>query len=478
MSEGGRITPQSQDFPQWYQDVVASAELAANSPVRGAMVIRPYGYAIWENIRDALDRKLKETGHENLYMPIFIPLSFMQREAKHVEGFSPELAVVTHGGGAELEEPLVVRPTSETLFGEMWSKWIRSWRDLPVLQNQWANVVRWELRPRLFLRTTEFLWQEGHTAHATAEEAEEETRLALELYRQVCEEWCAMPVWVGLKTEVERFAGAVRTYAAEALMADGKALQAGTSHFLGQNFAKAFNVTFQDRNNQVAHVWTTSWGMSTRMIGAVVMCHGDDRGLVLPPRIAPVQVVIVPIGRKPEERSRLQPPLARLEAELKRSGVRVKVDDREEVTPGFKFNEWELKGVPMRLELGSKDLEKSVVTVKRRTATGKETLPLDQAGSLVPGLLEEVQAEIFQRALRFRDANTVLVADKGELLEALDQGKAALAFYAENRAVEEAFRAEAKATVRLFPFADHGGEGECVLSGERASRRAVFARAY
>ena len=478
MSDDRKITPQAQDFPQWYQDVVAGAELAANSPVRGAMVIRPYGYAIWEYIRDALDRKLKETGHENLYMPIFIPLSFMQREAQHVEGFSPELAVVTHGGGAELEEPLVVRPTSETMFGEMWSKWIRSWRDLPVLQNQWANIVRWELRPRLFLRTTEFLWQEGHTAHATAEEAETETRLALELYRQVCEEWCAMPVWVGLKTETERFAGAVRTYAAEALMLDGKALQAGTSHFLGQNFARAFDVTFQDRNNQVAHVWTTSWGMSTRMVGGVVMCHGDDRGLVLPPRIAPVQVVIVPIGRKAEERGRVQPAVARLEAELKSAGIRVKVDDREEVTPGFKFNEWELKGVPLRLELGPKDLDKGVVTLKRRITAAKESLPLDQAATLTPALLEEVQSQILRRAVEFRDANTVPVGDKGELLEALDQGKAALAFYAENRPAEEAFRAEAKATVRLFPFGDEGGEGSCVLTGATASRRAIFARSY
>src|SRR5437762_7517183 len=394
------ITPQSQDFGRWYIDVVRRAELADYSPVKGCMVIRPYGYAIWELIQQGLDKRFKETGHVNAYFPLFIPEKLLLREAEHVEGFSPQVAWVTRGGDEDLEERLAIRPTSEAIIGTMYSKWIKSWRDLPVLINQWANVVRWEKVTRPFLRTTEFLWQEGHTAHETEQEAQEETMKILDLYSDVCESMLAMPVVKGRKSESEKFAGALRTYSIEALMGDGRALQAGTSHNLGQNFAKAFDITFQARDKSVQHVWGTSWGMTTRLVGALIMVHGDDSGLVLPPRVAPYQVVIVPIPRGNWQETVL-PKAREIQQQLVAGGVRVTLDDRDAYTPGWKFAEWELRGVPLRLEIGPKDIEKSTVLVARRDTREKEAVPVEGLVASVRARLEQIQRTLFDRAVQF-----------------------------------------------------------------------------
>src|SRR6202158_3918669 len=398
------ITPRSQDFSQWYLDVVRRAELADYTPVKGCMVIRPYGYAIWELIQQALDARIKATGHVNAYFPLFIPESLLMKEAEHVEGFAPQVAYVTHGGGEELEEKLVVRPTSEAIIGTMYAKWVQSWRGLPILINQWVNVVRWEKVTRPFLRTTEFLWQEGHTAHETHDEAEAETLMILDLYARVAENVLAMPVIKGIKSESEKFAGALRTYSIEALMGDGRALQAGTSHNLGQNFAKAFDITFQARDTSVQHVWGTSWGVSTRLVGGVIMTHGDDSGLVLPPLVAPYQVVVVPIGRD-NWRETVLPRAQQIQAELAAAGVRVTLDERDE-RPGWKFSEWELRGVPLRLEIGPKDIEKSQVLVARRDTREKLGVPMDGVAARMLELLDDVQRTLFERAVKFREEHT------------------------------------------------------------------------
>ena len=466
MAKEKGLTPQSQDFSEWYLEVIQKAELADYGPVRGTIVVRPYGYAIWENIQQVLDRMFKETGHQNAYFPLFIPMSFLRKEAEHVEGFSPELGVVPDGGGEELEEPLAVRPTSETVIGYMWSKWIRSWRDLPQLLNQWGNVVRWEMRTRPFLRTSEFLWQEGHTAHATREEAEEEVRRMLSIYARLAREYAAIPVIEGLKTEKEKFAGAVYTTTIEALMKDGKALQAGTSHYLGENFARAFDIKFQDRDLQVKYVHTTSWGLSWRFIGAIIMTHGDDRGLVLPPRLAPIQVVIVPIY-KDESRERVLEAAQGLRQALQAKGLRVHLDDRDQHTPGYKFHEWELKGVPFRVELGPKDLEQGQAVLASRLG-GKETLPLAALPEALPGKLVAFHEELYRRALAFREAHTRKVDTYEAFKEAVQEGFA-LAFHCGD-----------KATTRCVPFEAEPEEGFCVRCGRPSAygKRVVFAKAY
>src|SRR5213593_1112912 len=412
------ITPRSQDFSKWYLDVVRRAELADYSPVKGCMVIRPYGYAIWELIQQAFDTEFKRTGHVNAYFPLFIPESLLNKEAEHVEGFAPQVAYVTHGGGEELEEKLVIRPTSEAIIGTMYAKWIQSWRDLPILINQWANVVRWEKVTRPFLRTTEFLWQEGHTAHETHDEAQAETLMILDLYARVAETVLGMPVVKGLKSESEKFAGALRTYSIEALMGDGRALQAGTSHNLGQNFAKAFDITFQSRDKSVQHVWGTSWGMTTRLIGAAIMVHGDDGGLVLPPRIAPYQVVIVPIGRD-NWRETVLPKALDIQRELVAAGIRVTLDERDE-RPGWKFSEWELRGVPLRVEVGPKDIEKASVVVARRDTRAKQSIPMSGLAASLQALLADVQRNLFERARAFRDEHTQHVSSYAEFTQLMD----------------------------------------------------------
>ncbi len=473
------LTPQSEDFSRWYNEIVQKADLADYSPVRGCMVIKPYGYTLWENIREALDRRFKATGHVNAYFPLFIPMSFLQKEAEHVEGFAPELAVVTHGGGEKLEEPLVVRPTSETIIGYMYAKWIQSYRDLPVLINQWANVVRWEMRTRLFLRTTEFLWQEGHTAHATREEAIAETMRILDLYTDFAVNDAAIPVIPGRKSESEKFAGAVNSYTIEAMMKDGKALQSGTSHFLGQNFAKAFDIKFLDENNQLQYVWTTSWGVSTRMVGAIVMTHGDDQGLVLPPRLAPTQVVIVPIWRKNKERESVLE-AARALYERLRPIARVRLDEREGFSPGWKFHDWEMRGVPLRLELGPRDIANGTVVAARRDMPGREgkrQLRMAEVEQAVPALLEEVQAGIYRKALDFREAHTWEVESYEALQEAVAQGFAR-AWWCGDPACEAAIKEETKATIRCLPQEQPGGKGRCIYCGKEAHEVALFGRAY
>jgi len=473
-----KVTPRSEDYSRWYTDVVQMAELADYAPVKGCMVIRPYGYALWENVRDALDFRIKETGHENAYFPLFIPMQFIEREADHVEGFAPELAVVTHGGGKELEEPLAVRPTSETVIGEMYSKWIDSYRDLPVLINQWANVVRWEKRPRLFLRTTEFLWQEGHTAHETQEEAEEETRKMLDVYAHFAENEAAIPVYKGVKSASETFAGAVASYSIEAMMGNGWALQAGTSHFLGQNFAKAFDITYLDRNNQLQHCWTTSWGVSTRMVGGIVMVHGDDQGLILPPRLAPIQIVVVPIGKTEEEKRTVQAFTDRVAGALK--GLRFKIDDREEYSPGWKFNQWEMKGVPLRIEVGPRDVKKESVVLARRDQpgkSGKQNAPLTALREAAEGTLETIQKALFQRAQEEMDARTQEATSYEELKEAVAQGMA-LAYWCEDPQEEAQLKEESKAVSRCIPLEQEEEPGKCVFCGKDARKKALFARAY
>jgi prolyl-tRNA synthetase len=482
-TEGGdayitEITPRSQDFSRWYTDLVRRAELADYSPVKGCMVIRPYGYAIWEHIQQALDRRFKETGHVNAYFPLFIPQSLLMREADHVKGFAPQVAWVTKGGDEILEEPLVVRPTSEAIIGTMYSKWVHSWRDLPILINQWANVVRWEKVTRLFLRTTEFLWQEGHTAHETEAEAEAETLRMLDVYREVAESVLAMPVLSGRKTESEKFAGALRTYSIEALMGDGRALQAGTSHNLGQNFAKAFDIKFQARDKSVQYVWGTSWGVSTRLIGGLLMTHGDETGLVIPPRVAPHQVVIVPIPRGNWQETVL--PRARdIQGQLAQAGVRVKLDDRDGYTPGWKFSEWELRGVPLRLEIGPKDIEKSQVLVVRRDTREKIPLAMDGLPSRVVDLLDEIQRALLERARQFRADHTTETSSYAEFARIMEGRPGfVVAPWCGDEACETAIKAETQATIRNLPFDASVPAEPCLKCGRPAAVAAVFAKAY
>jgi prolyl-tRNA synthetase len=471
------ITPRSQDFSQWYLDVVRRAELADYSPVKGCMVIRPYGYAIWELLQQVLDARIKETGHVNAYFPLFIPESLLNKEAEHVEGFSPQVAYVTHGGGEELEEKLVVRPTSEAIIGTMYAKWVQGWRDLPILINQWANVVRWEKVTRPFLRTTEFLWQEGHTAHETAEEAEAETLKILDLYVDVCESTLAMPVVKGRKSESEKFAGALRTYSIEALMGDGRALQAGTSHNLGQNFAKAFDITFQARDKSVQHVWGTSWGVTTRLIGAVIMTHGDDSGLILPPRVAPYQVVIVPIGRD-NWRETVLPRAQDLQRQLRQAGIRVTLDERDE-RPGWKFSEWELRGVPLRLEIGPRDIEKSQVLLARRDTREKIAAPMDGLSTTIADLLEDIQRTLLARAVQFREERTQRVDNYGDFKTVMEGRPGfVIAPWCGSADCEAHIKAETQATIRNMPLGSPIPTGRCVRCDAKATAEAWFAKAY
>jgi len=474
------ITPRSQDFSQWYLDVVLKAELADYGPVKGCMIIRPYGYAVWEAMQADMDRRIKETGHVNAYFPLFIPKSFLEKEKAHVEGFSPECAWVTIGGGEELDEPLAIRPTSEAMICSMYAKWVRSWRDLPVLINQWSNVVRWEKVTRPFLRTTEFLWQEGHTLHATAEEAEEETLRMLQVYRSFCEETLAMPVLWGRKSESEKFAGALRTYAIEALMGDGKALQAGTSHNLGQHFATAYGIEFLDKDQQRALPWSTSWGTSTRNIGGLVMTHGDDSGLILPPRVAPYQVVIVPIPpRKGDWNEAVLPKAREVRAALRGAGVRVHLDDRDQHQPGFKYADWEMRGAPLRLEIGPKDIEKGQAVLVRRDSREKAFLPLGGLAEAVKVRLETFQADLLARARKFVADNTTRVETYDEFKQVMaDKRGFLLAGWCEDAACEAAIKQETKATVRVIPIEGDAAAGGCVRCGKPSPREVYFAQAY
>jgi prolyl-tRNA synthetase len=480
MADEKKLTSQTDDYSAWYNEVVVRAELADYAPVRGCMVVRPYGTTLWENIQQGLDRRFKETGHVNALFPMLIPMSFLQKEAQHVEGFSPELAVVTHGGGKELEEPLVVRPTSETIIGHMYAKWIRSYRDLPVLINQWGNVLRWELRTRLFLRTAEFYWQEGHTAHATYEEAQEETIRMLNVYADFAIKDAAIPVITGRKSETEKFAGADASYSIEAMMGNRWALQAGTSHMLGQNFAKAFDIQYLDHNNELQYCWTTSWGLSTRMVGAVIMAHGDDQGLRLPPVLAPYQVVIVPIWRKEGQRAVVLEATEQIRAELCQH-FRVKVDDREGMTPGFKFNEWELRGVPLRIEIGPRDVEQESVVLARRDVpgrAGKSSTPLAGLAAAVEQMLATIQADMLATATAFRDANIHYARNYEELKQIVPQGWAR-AHWCGDLTCEAKVKEDTKATSRNIPL-DQGdvGPGACIVCGQPAGEWAYWARAY
>jgi prolyl-tRNA synthetase len=474
------ITPRSQDFSQWYLDVVLKTELADYGPVKGCMIIRPYGYAVWESMQADMDRRIKETGHVNAYFPLFIPKSFLEKEKAHVEGFSPECAWVTIGGGEELDEPLAIRPTSEAMICSMYAKWVRSWRDLPVLINQWANVVRWEKVTRPFLRTTEFLWQEGHTLHATAEEAEEETLRMLHVYRSFSEETLAMPVLWGRKSESEKFAGALRTYAIEALMGDGKALQAGTSHNLGQHFATAYGIEFLDKDQQRALPWSTSWGTSTRMIGGLVMTHGDDSGLILPPTVAPHQVVIVPIPPRKGDWSEAVLPKAReVQAALRGAGIRVHLDDRDQHQPGFKYADWEMRGVPLRLEIGPKDIEKQQVVLVRRDTREKAFVPLAGLAQVVRDRLDVMQTDLLARARKFMADNTTRVSGYDEFKQVMSDRRGFLvAGWCGDAACEAAIKQETKATVRVIPIEGEAAAGACVRCGKPSPREVYFAQAY
>jgi prolyl-tRNA synthetase len=477
------ITPRAEDYSRWYLDVIREADLAENSPVRGSMVIKPYGYELWEGIKGGLDRRFKETGHQNAYFPLFIPMSFLQKEADHVKGFAPELAVVTIGGGSELEEPLVVRPTSETMFGYMYARWIQSYRDLPLLMNQWANVVRWEMRTRPFLRTMEFLWQEGHTAHATAQEAVEETLRMLDVYADFAVNDAAIPVIKGVKSDREKFAGAVNSYTIEAMMGNGWALQSGTSHYLGDNFARAFEIKFLDQNNEIQFCHTTSWGVSTRMVGAVIMAHGDDQGLRLPPKLAPIQVVVVPIWRKDVERTAVLELCDSVLAQLKAAGLRVKLDGREDQTPGFKFNDWEMRGVPVRIEIGPRDVQSNAVVLARRDQPGKEGkrfgVPVAGLAAEVQALLTEVQASLLAQATAYREANTTTVSSYDAFKEVLDgPGGFIRVHWAGSDEDEARIQEETRATLRCLPLDAPEGEGVCFLTGKKTDRVAIFARAY
>ena len=488
------LTSRKQDYSQWYNDLVLKGGLAEHSDVRGCMVIKPYGFALWENMRDVLDKMLKETGHQNAYFPLFIPKSYLSKEASHVEGFAKECAVVTHyrlkndpnGGGvivdpeAKLEEELIVRPTSETIIWSTYKGWIQSYRDLPILVNQWANVVRWEMRTRLFLRTAEFLWQEGHTAHATKEEAVAETVQMLDVYAKFAEEYMALPVIKGVKTANERFAGAEDTYCIEALMQDGKALQAGTSHFLGQNFAKAFDVKFADKNNNIEYVWATSWGVSTRLIGALIMAHSDDEGLVMPPRIAPLQVVIVPIYNKDAEaRQKIDDKAAQLVKELRAKGIRVKFDNDDTTRPGWKFAEYELRGVPVRIALGARDLENNVAEVARRDEKTKASTSLDGLTDYVSNLLDEIQQNMYNKALTFRNESITKVDSWEEFVSTLDgKGGFVAAHWDGTAETEDKIKEMTKATIRCIPLNNEQEAGKCVLTGNPSTQRVLFARAY
>ncbi len=488
------LTNRKDDYAQWYNDLILKGGLADYSAVKGCMVIKPHGFALWENMRDQLDRMFKETGHQNAYFPLFIPKSFLSKEAAHVEGFAKECAVVTHyrlkndpnGAGvvvdpeAKLEEELIVRPTSETIIWNTYKDWIRSYRDLPLLINQWANVVRWEMRTRLFLRTTEFLWQEGHTAHATREEAVEETTKMLEVYARFAEEYMALPVVRGVKTANERFAGAEDTYCIEALMQDGKALQAGTSHFLGQNFAKAFDVKFQDKNNNYDYVWATSWGVSTRLIGALVMAHSDDDGLVIPPKIAPLQVVIIPIYNKDEQtRAKIDAIADETLVALRKQGIRVRYDNDDNQRPGFKFAEYELKGVPVRITLGARDIENGQVEVARRDTKDKSTVGLDQFMDRIPALLDEIQANMFAKALQFREENTREVNSWDEFVKVLDENSGFVSAHWDGTGeTEDKIKELTKATIRCIPLNNKQEAGTCILTGKPSTQRVLFARAY
>jgi len=482
-----KLPTRAEDFSEWYNQLVLRAELADYAPVRGCMIVRPYGWALWENITAALDQRFKATGHVNAAFPLLIPRSFIEKEKSHVAGFSPELAVVTIGGGEKLEEPLVIRPTSETIIGHAYAKWIQSYRDLPVLVNQWNSVVRWELRTKLFLRTLEFFWQEGHTAHATAEEAEFETRQMLDVYTDFAVREAAVPVIPGRKSAAERFAGADQTYSIEAMMGDGKALQAGTSHNLGQNFAKAFEIRYLDKGGVLQHCWTTSWGLSTRFVGAIIMVHGDDQGLILPPRLAPFQAVIVPIYKSDEERATVLENAQRLRKELVDAGVRVKVDEREGMSPGFKFNDWEMRGVPLRIELGPKDVAKVSVVLARRDKPGKEGksfVPQQGIAGAVTQALAEIQQALHDRALAFRRANTTEPANYEEFKKAVEKGFA-FAAWCGSGDCEAKIKEETKATMRCIPLdqtlggvTQASGSWKCIYCGSAASERAIFARAY
>jgi prolyl-tRNA synthetase len=471
------------DFSQWYLDVIRKAQLADESPVRGCMIIRPYGYALWENMQRLLDDRIKATGHQNAYFPLFIPESFLKKEAEHVEGFAPEVAWVTRGGGEELAEPLAIRPTSEAIIGYMYAKWVQSYRDLPLLYNQWANVVRWEKRTRPFLRTSEFLWQEGHTAHRTEDEAESETlKILIDVYQDFIEHELAIPVITGQKSDAERFAGAARTYSLEAMMGDGKALQAGTSHNLGQNFAKGFGIQFQDIDGERKYAWTTSWGASTRLVGGVIMVHGDESGLQMPPRVAPIQVVIVPIWRKEPEREVVAEAVSALEGQLRRAGVRIHTDWREE-TPGFKFNDWELRGVPLRLEVGPKDVQNHQAVLVRRDSRprSKEMIAQDQVAERAQQLLVEIQQNLYQRALDFRQSRTYRAEDFATLTQLMaDREHLGFveAWWCGDGTCEAEVKTKTQATIRNLPLAQPGGEGTCVYCGRPASRWAIFAKAY
>lgn len=480
MSENERlvkdITAKSEDFSKWYLDVVRKAQLADYAPVRGCMVIMPYGYALWENMRDILDKMIKDTGHQNAYFPLFIPESFLAKEAEHVEGFAPEVAWVTYGGKEQLEERLAVRPTSEAIICSMYSKWISSWRDLPVLINQWANIVRWEKVTRPFLRTLEFLWQEGHTVHETAEEGQAETMKMLGVYEQFYRETLAVPVITGVKSEKEKFAGALKTYAVEAMMWDGKALQGGTSHNLGQNFAKAFNIRFEDRNQQLQYGWSTSWGMSTRLIGAVIMTHGDDSGLILPPKIAPYQVVIVPIttGKNPEQ---VIEEAKKIRDRLTAFGLRVKLDDSDEHTPGWKFSEWEMRGVPLRLEIGPKDIEKQSVVLVERPDRHKNFVSMETVEKDTAGLLDKIQNDMLKRATELRDNLTTEAKDWEHFKQVMATKRGFIkALYDGTTETEEKIKEETKASVRVI--VDENADGKCIYTGKKAKYLAYFAQSY
>lgn len=491
MSKG--ITKRSDNYSQWYNELVVKAGLAENSAVRGSMVIKPYGYAIWEKMQAALDQLFKDTGHENAYFPLFIPKSFFNKEAAHVDGFAKECAVVTHyrlrttadGKGievdpdAKLEEELIVRPTSETIIWHSYKNWIQSHRDLPILINQWANVVRWEMRTRLFLRTAEFLWQEGHTAHATMEEAMAETNQMVNVYADFAENWMAVPVIKGAKSESERFAGALDTFSIEALMQDGKALQAGTSHFLGQNFAKAFDVKFADKDGKLSYVWATSWGVSTRLIGALIMAHSDDNGLVLPPKLAPYQVVIVPIYKSMEQLDQMTEKANEIMALLRKNGISVKYDGRDAYRPGHKFAEYELKGVPLRIAIGPRDLEEGNVEIARRDTLEKKVYPQDQLLEVVQGLLDDIQVNIYQKALKFRTENTHKVDTYEEFKDIIEnKGGFVLAHWDGTAETEDRIKNETKATIRNIPFDSPEEEGKCIVTGKPSNKRVLFAKAY
>lgn len=490
MSKG--LTSREEDYSQWYNELVGKADMAEHSAVRGCMVIKPYGYAIWENMQAALDKMFKDTGHSNAYFPLFIPKSFFSKEASHVEGFATECAVVTHyrlkndGNGniivdedAKLEEELIVRPTSETIIWNTYKGWIQSYRDLPILVNQWANVVRWEMRTRLFLRTAEFLWQEGHTAHATSQEAIEETERMLDVYADFAENWMAVPVIRGKKTANERFAGALDTYCIEALMQDGKALQAGTSHFLGQNFAKAFDVKFTSKEGKLDYVWATSWGVSTRLIGALIMAHSDDSGLVLPPKLAPIQVVIVPIYRSDEELEKISELAKALSKELKQKNISVKYDDRDTLRPGFKFAEYEMKGVPVRLAIGGRDLENGTIEIARRDTKDKQTISREGILEHIENLLTDIQQSIYNKALKFRDENTREANSYEEFKELLDTKAGFISAHWDGTSeTEKRIKDETKATIRCIPLNNKPEDGTCIVTGKPSTQRVLFARAY